>query len=61
MLKVRVVQWATLEDFERRLPPQGTYVMDHDKKEERVTLGLRCREAFESGGVILTFPEPKSA
>lgn len=34
------------------------YVMNHDNDDERRTLGAQCRNAFEGGQVVMTFPVP---
>lgn len=34
-----------------------TYDMDHDDPKQRRVLGEQCRNAFEAGQAILTFPE----
>jgi len=53
MLKIRVIVTN----------PDGTkfrdYVMDHDKEDQRRTLGAQCRNAFEAGQSIQTIPLKK--
>jgi hypothetical protein len=35
------------------------YVMDHDNKEQRRALGEQCRNAFEAGQSVHTWPVQK--
>lgn len=32
------------------------YVMDHDDAAQRRRLGVSCREAFEAGQMVVTYP-----
>lgn len=36
--------------------PIHSYVMDHDNAEERRNLGAQCRNAFEAGQKVVTYP-----
>ena len=39
--------------------PRGSYVMDHNDPAQRRVLGEQCRNAFEAGQCIVTFPVNK--
>lgn len=55
-MEVRVVVFKSLLDF-RDDYPMRSYIMDHDDPAQRRVLGEQCRNAFEGGQVIVTFPE----
>lgn len=37
------------------------YVMDHDDATQRRALGEQCRNAFEAGQCVITYPEGEPA
>ena len=73
-MKVRVEVWAnfnTLVDTfaemveQRRVPdPMGKrialYDVDHADPTQRRVLGEQCRNAFEAGQLVMTYPVPQS-
>lgn len=59
MLKVRVQVYASVSAFQNNEEPFRDYVIDHDVVTSRRVLGEQCRNAFEAGQVIVTFPLKK--
>lgn len=57
-MKIQVEVWeshyAMRTDIRRKLIRR--YVMDHDSQEQRRVLGEQCRNAFEAGQLIVTYP-----
>lgn len=39
-------------------PPIAEYTMDHDDPAQRRVLGEQCRNAFEGGQLVVTYPVP---
>jgi hypothetical protein len=60
-LLVCVEVYASVEDFESGRDPVRAYTMNHDDETERRTLGAQCRNAFEGGQLVLTYPKGKRA
>ena len=60
MLKVKVVVYphsVRVEDvMQGKVKPVTEYVMNHDDAVERRRLGQGCRDAFEFGQMIVTYP-----
>lgn len=52
MLKIKVVVYESAESQK----VVAEYVMDHDDAAQRKRLGISCREAFEAGQMVVTFP-----
>lgn len=48
--------FASLAAYMNDKPPLRDYLMDHDDQTQRRVLGEQCRNAFEAGQVIVTFP-----
>lgn len=57
-MKVCVEVHSSLDSFEDAEKPFRCYVMNHDDPGERRVLGEQCRNAFEAGQVIVTYPKP---
>lgn len=72
-MKVRVECWASVNDMVNatlRLDVDGSvsiedcegfivsYDMEHDDAAQRRVLGEQCRNAFEAGQCIVTYPKP---
>lgn len=57
-MKVEVQVWSSREEFYHSdvFAPIRQYVMDHDDASQRKVLGMQCRNAFEGGQVIVTYP-----
>lgn len=57
-MKVCVEVFDSLLAFERTPDfPLRYYMMNHNDPAERRVLGEQCRNAFEAGQVIVTYPE----
>lgn len=56
MLKVRVEVYQSIASYEIGEKPFRFYIMNHDVPIERKVLGAQCRNAFEAGQVIVTYP-----
>ena len=54
-MRIRVEVYASVHEISE--PPLREYVMDHDDPAQRRVLGEQCRNAFEGGQCIITFPE----
>lgn len=52
MLMIKVVVYAKAGDIK----PIAEYEMDHDDPVQRRRLGASCREAFEAGQMVVTYP-----
>jgi len=52
MLQIKVVVYESRE----AKTVIAEYVMDHDDAAQRKRLGISCREAFEAGQMVVTFP-----
>jgi len=57
-MKVCVEVHMNLDSFEDGNKPFRCYTMNHDDPAERRVLGEQCRNAFEAGQVIVTYPKP---
>jgi len=57
-MKVCVEVHSSLDSFEDGEKPFRCYVMNHNDPGERRVLGEQCRNAFEGGQVIVTYPKP---
>lgn len=55
MLKIRACFWQKPEDFLNNRAPTRSYTLNHDDAERR-TLGMRCKQAFEAGWAVATYP-----
>jgi hypothetical protein len=55
-MKVQVHVYSSLASFEDEWGPMRSYTMDHDDPSQRRVLGEQCRNAFEAGQVVLTYP-----
>lgn len=56
-MKVCVEVHENLIKFENGCKPFCEYTMNHNNPAERRVLGEQCRNAFEAGQVIVTYPE----
>lgn len=56
-MKVYVEVYESLAAFERGSQPFTEYTMNHDDPAQRRILGEQCRNAFEGGQVIVTYPK----
>jgi hypothetical protein len=59
MLKVNVEIYESEEAFEAGKEPIHEYTMNHDNPQERQTLGIKCRMAFEAGNFVCTYSKGK--
>ncbi|URA06948.1 hypothetical protein Pfeifenkraut_BL30051 [Xanthomonas phage Pfeifenkraut] len=57
-MKVCVEVHHNIDTFEDGAEPFRSYTMNHDDPAERRVLGEQCRNAFEGGQVIVTYPKP---
>lgn len=57
-MKVHVEVYASIAALENSDPPLADYIMDHNDPEQRRVLGMQCRNAFEAGQCVLTWPRP---
>ena len=57
-MKVTVEIHKNLVDYVNGDEPWRMYEMDHDDAAQRRVLGEQCRNAFEAGQVVLTYPLP---
>lgn len=55
-LIVQVIVYKNRKDFENKNSPLRRYVINHDLALSRKVLGEQCRNAFEAGQVIVTYP-----
>lgn len=58
-MKVCVEVHLNFDDFEDAKKPWRSYTMNHDDPSERRVLGEQCRNAFEGGQVVVTYPKGK--
>ena len=58
MLKLRACFWRNPEDLPNNVAPDHSYTLNHDDATERRTLGMRCKEAFDNGWAVATYPVP---
>jgi hypothetical protein len=59
-LRVHVEVWAHWPEADPHpMTKICEYVMDHDDPAQRRVLGEQCRNAFEGGQLIVTYPEPQ--
>ena len=56
MLKIRACFWQKPEDFLNNRAPTHSYTLNYDDDAERRTLGMRCKEAFDAGWAVATYP-----
>lgn len=56
-MKVCVEVYDSLKAFESGSHPFREYTMNHDDAAQRRVLGEQCRNAFEGGQVIVTYPK----
>lgn len=56
-MKIRVEVYPDVRALDEKLPPLVEYTMDHDDPRQRRVLGEQCRNAFEGGQCVVTFPE----
>lgn len=56
MLKVQVEVYQSIYDFEEGRTAFRMYQINHDCPEDRRVLGQQCRNAFEGGQLIVTYP-----
>lgn len=54
-MKVRVIVYADY-DLVFKSPMIACYIMNHDDAAERRVLGEQCRNAFEAGQCVVTYP-----
>lgn len=55
-MQVRVIVYHSFDSYRYDFDPFRTYYMDHNDPAQRRVLGEQCRNAFEGGQVIVTFP-----
>jgi len=55
-MKVKVEVYANHKAFSDGAAPIHQYVMNHNDTHQRRVLGEQCRNAFEGGQVIVTYP-----
>lgn len=55
-MDVRVLVYESLSAFVYDDKPIREYDMNHDDAAQRRVLGEQCRNAFEGGQVIVTYP-----
>lgn len=57
-MKVCVEVYDNINAYEDGAEAFRSYTMNHDDAGERRVLGEQCRNAFEAGQMILTYPKP---
>lgn len=57
MLIIIVEIHKTIKDLDAGKHPWITYHMDHDDQTQRRVLGEQCRNAFEAGQCVVTYPK----
>lgn len=55
-MNVRVIVYGSLNAFVYDDKPIREYDMNHNDPAQRRVLGEQCRNAFEGGQVIVTYP-----
>lgn len=56
MLQIQVEVYQSIYAYEEGDAPIRAYKMNHDNPDERRVLGQQCRNAFEGGNVVITYP-----
>lgn len=59
-MKICVEVFDSIHTLDNARPAFRTYTMDHDDQAQRRVLGEQCRNAFEAGQCVVTYPEKGS-